>query len=564
MVSGKGTAWDRLSKPNNDLSNVILTQEGLNDQKRKEEQNRKDLENAKKEKNLNNQAKALSGINSGKRTKYLHFEHSLTDAFRKQGGLIDKFTEAQKILENDPANTEALAIKTNIEKQVQRIAGIKNTILGYNKKLAEGIASGKISKKLNEGYLTNMDRINNGEVEFEIGDYGDVRILNKGNVDLDGDGLPDEISLESLSDINNFGVWEADFNLNGLNENLKKQFAEQHTKNDNGTFTTTEKSGYNLGHTEDVRNKYREVLGLDANSLTNQGKSFLYQKGLTPQQVKENPALYEGLINDLELGFRNLYKSKDFETTDHGAINSRERNAISRSKSKKEDKPKNSLRTTVDGIMVGDYRFLKNLVDQKLEEQGSDGKDIYIRDIEYANGKIIMALSDKRIKEIDTGNEQQAVAEILKLVRPNDKPDLREEEYRKGVVEVEYKPSNNKYSRLTFLKEINSLPETSSEDEIIPFLKERGVKAKAKGVINNVVEVNGKEFKIGYEKGMESFKQYLKDNYRDLFKKKENEDSSLQDNGVKRKRKFEESSDTNDFTKVNSKKVESLRKKYNY
>ncbi|WP_440880657.1 hypothetical protein [Tenacibaculum sp. C7A-26P2] len=525
MNTGQGATWQRLSKPNNDLSDTILVQEKLNDQKKKEDQARLDLENKKKERALNKKASELKGINSGKSTKYLHFEHSLNDAFRKEGGLIDKYAEAQETLESDPGNTNAIAIKTNIEQQVQRIAGIKNAILGYNKKLAEGIASGKISKKLNEGYLTNMDRINNGEVEFEIGDYGNVRILNKGNVDLDGDGLPDELSLESLSDINNFGVWEADFNLNNFNTELKKQFAEKHTKNDDGTFTTKEKLGYNLSHTEDVKNKYREVLGTDVNSLTNQGKSFLYQKGYTPRQVQENPEIYEGIIGELEQDFRNLYKSKDFETTNHSAKNARSKNSLAWTKYNKKDKPSNSLKTTVDGILVGDDTYLKSLENQKLEEQGSDGKDVYIREVDYSDGKIVLRLNDQNLKVIDTADKKSAVAKILKMIRPNDDPDSREEEYRKGVSEVEYKKNEKK--GITKLEISNKLGKTSKSGELTKKLAKLGIinVKDLGGWFKNNISINGKKFEnVDTEDGMNSLKEYIENHWEALTTQKKDDE----------------------------------------
>lgn len=517
MVSGKGAAWQRLGGLNNDLSDIVTQQELLNNRHEKEKQDALDKDRKKKEaKN-----KELSGITTGNKTRYLNFEHSITDAFRREGGVIDKYADAQKRLEIDPSDSEALAIKTNIEREVKRIASIKNAIIGYNQKLAEGIATGTLSKKLNEGYLTNMQRINNGQIEFEVDDYGGVKILNKGNVDLDGDGYPDELTLEAIADKNNFGVWEKDFDLNSYNVELKKQFEEIHTKKDDGTFTTIEKQGYNPAYAGDVKNKYRDVLGQDISSLTNKGKSYLYQIGLTPKQVQENPELYDKVINDLENGFRNLYKNKDFETTNHSAKNTRSRNALAWSKYNKKDKPTNSLRTTVDGILVGDERYLKGLENQKLEEQGSDGKDIYIRKAEYSNEKITLLLSNGASKEIDSKDRETAIAEVLKLVRPGDKPDKREEEYRKGTVEVDYKKSTNtSESKIKVESTLKKLGDTSKSGKLTTALTNLGIK----GVVNetrmfgNDISISGKTFKaVDTKIGMDRLKDYLLENWDSLI-----------------------------------------------
>ncbi|CAL2094711.1 hypothetical protein [Tenacibaculum sp. 190524A02b] len=518
MVSGKGAAWKQLTNPNNDLSDIISEQGYLNNAHEAAKKADKEKERLKKV----GKAKALEGIHSGNKTRYLNFEHSIADAFHRKGGLVEKYAEAQRRLELDPSDSEAVALKANIEREVQRVAKIKDAIIGYNTKLAEGIASGKISKKLNEGYLTNMERINQGGVFFDVDEYGTITIKNEGNIDLDGYGYPDELTLASIADKNNFGVWEADFDLNTHNNELKKQFGNFHEKKDNGTFTTIETEGYNPAYTADVKKKYRDTLGQDVNSLTNKGKSYLYQLGLTPKQVRENPELYEKVINDLESGFRSLYKTKEFETTNHASKNMQSRNALAWGKFNQKNKPKNSLRTTVDGILAGDSRYLKLLKDQKLEEQGSNGKDIYIREVEYSNGKVVMRLSDETIKEIDPKNREEAISEILKHVRPNDKPDLREEEYRKGEVEVEYQKGDLEKTGNILKKHIeDSLGEANESGKTTSILKDLGIKGvKDKGgLFRNHVSINGKLFKnINDTEGMKALKKYLIENWDELKK----------------------------------------------
>lgn len=520
MISGKGAAWQRLGYVNNDLSDIVTQQELLNNAHEKKKQDALDKEKKKKEA----KAKALSGITTGNKTRYLNFEHSFTDSFRRKGGVIEIYADAQRRLEIDPTDSEAIAIKANIHREVKRIAKIKNAIIGYNTQLAEGIANGTISKSLNKGFLTNMDKINNGGIYFEVDRYGSIKIINRGNIDLDGDGMPDELTLESIADKNNFGVWEKDFDLNTFNTGLKKQFGTIHTKNDDGTFTTKEVEGYNPAYASEVKDKYRETFGKDISSLTNQGKSYLIQKGYNPKTITQEE--YDSVINDSELGFRNMFDNKDFETTNHSAKNARSRNALAWSKHNKKDKPKNSLRTTVDGILVGDERYLKSLENQKLEEQGSDGKDIYIRKVEYSNGKITMLLSNGMSKEIDSKDRETAIAEVLKLVRPGDKPDMREEEYRKGTSEVSYnKNTNTNESKIKIESTLKKLGNTSKSGKLTTALTNLGIK----GVVNetkmfgNDISINGTTFKaIDTKIGMEKLKNHLLENWDSLTSEEEN------------------------------------------
>lgn len=532
MIDGKGAAWKQLTTPRNDLSNLVTQQEQLFNR----HQQKKDLEEEKQAKDSLARQEKLKGVNPGKQTRYLNFEHSLTDAFMREGGLRDKYVDMQLRLKKNPADSEALAIKTNIEKTVDHIATIKNTILGYNQKLAEGIATGQISKNLNIGYLTNMEKINNGELHFDIDEFGSVKILNKGNIDLDGDGMPDELSLSSIADMNNFGIWQKDFDLSKFNIDLKKQFGELHTKKDNSNFSSQEYKGYNPAFSGDVKEAYRSVLGNDANSLTNDGKSLLYQRNISPNLVSKRPELYDQLINDLELEFRNLYANKSFNTIDHGARTARARVYSNKySKGSKENKETNSLRTTVDGILAGDSRYLQSLKNQKLEEQGSDGKDIYIRDYEYSKNedKIFLKLSNRSIKTIDLKEREQAIGQLLKFIRPNDDSDKREEEYRKGKVEVEYQEEDLSKKYLLEKSQIDDIPEKLSSKNFVERLKEIGIEATDKGSwFSSKVKIGDRIFDVTKEEGMIEAKRYIKNNFEKLTPKKQTPKENKKTKGV--------------------------------
>jgi hypothetical protein len=340
MNTGKFAAYKQLTPPNSDLSGVINQQERLNNA----ENLRKEKKAEKDRKNQLGLTKDLASINSGKKTQYLNFEHSLSDAFNRKGGLVEKFANAQKRLQLDPSDTEAAGIISNIKGTVQQIAATKNAMLKYNTALSTGIADGTISKELNKGFISNMQNINEGGVRFDIDKYGSVRIFNTGKTDLDGDGMPDEITLETLTDKNNFGIYEADFDLNSFDTKMQGDFEtyEKGVVNPDGDnpYETSTTAGLNPENRLVVKDRYKSALGQNASSLTNAGKSLLPRYNLTEKQVKENPELYENFINKITSDFEKSRRKKDIRDVDQSAISAARRLALKKKQDQKEKEKK--------------------------------------------------------------------------------------------------------------------------------------------------------------------------------------------------------------------------------
>ena len=133
MNTGKYAAYKQLTTPKSDLSDTILKQEELQNQF----EEKQELEAEKKKKKQIAKTKDIARINPGDKTQYLNVEHTFMDGFKKQGGIIEVYSNAKEAFEKDPTNTEAYGIMQNINKGVEKIGLVKKTIMTYDKLMSE-------------------------------------------------------------------------------------------------------------------------------------------------------------------------------------------------------------------------------------------------------------------------------------------------------------------------------------------------------------------------------------------------------------------------------------------
>lgn len=124
------------------------------------------------------------------------------------------------------------------------------------------------------------------------------------------------------------------------------------------------------------------------------------------------------------------------------------------------------LKTQVEGALMGDPKYIQNLVGTKIEEKGKDDKTI--SDAEFVNGKIVIEFSTGETEEIDpTKDKEAAVGQILKLIRPNQSPDVRLGEYNSGNVVGDLKGSEaTGASRIKMSRFVPTLQGISDKDAV--------------------------------------------------------------------------------------------------
>lgn len=525
MNTGKAGAFRFLQTPNSDISKTILQQEQMNNlyqekkeakQKQQTQDNLLDLE-------------SIGKINSGERTGYNHIDAAFIDAYNRKGGLVDQYVEAKKRLKNsNNTDAEAYGIIKNIEKYTSELSSMKQGFVKIAGELQSGIAQGKYSAELNKGFLSNIEKIEKGGIYINTDDLTEMNIENLG-FDLNNDSIPEKINLKTFLDPRNFGVFEGDFNINEYNTTLAKEIGTfEETKlnpNGNNRFESLTTEGLNPANKLLVKDRYKSVFGEDVKNLTNAGKSILYQYKISPNISQEE---YDAFIDARVTDFENASKKKRIEKMDWSA-----RNAAANSGGRKTttDKTKDSLRTTIDGIIAGDDKYIKGLIGQKLPGKTDDKKEVLIENTEFVEDKFIVSLSNGEVLEIDTKDKQKAIGDIIGLVRPFDKRDQALEEYNKGTAIETFTKGGEQESKILQAKElkektqkalkiVEEIPETWKSDDIVPYLKSKGVKGfvDTGGRFSNTVKMpNGIEVNVNTKSGMEKLKQYITQNVGDLM-----------------------------------------------
>ena len=512
MNTGKYAAFRQLTTPKSDLSDTIVKQEELQNQF----DEKQELKAKKKKEAQIAKTKDIAKINSGPRTQYLNVEHTFMDGFKKQGGIIEVFSNAKEAFEKDPTNTEAYGIMQNINNGVEKIALAKETIIGYDKLMSEGIANRDIDPNRNRKFRSVLKDLNKGKFNLNVDKYGNISIENLA-IDRDKDGKFDVITPESLSDKNAWGDWQGYFNLSAYNTKMKKDFGTKQEKGQdlNGKpFDTIHTKGFDPANTLLVRNRYKQTFGKDSDNLTSDGVSILYQLGFDLEKNPITEVEYQSFLDARVEEFKQMYDRSELKES-----GVRSRLATQNSDTAKHNalKNKNSLRVTVDGIMAGDKKYYFGLKNKKLEEQGSKGQDIYIRDVNYSEGILKVFTSDKKIRNIDTSKDS-AVSSILKLVRPNDDIDKRLEEYENGSSDIKYTELKNSFPSI----EIKKLGDNFSSEkafELTQKLKLDGFKLTDSWFNKRLKMPDGTEIDTSTKEGGEKFMKYLKQNWNQLTSK---------------------------------------------
>ena len=316
MNTGKYAAYKQLTTPKSDLSDVILKQEELQNQF----EEKQELKAEKKKKKQIAKTKDIARINPGDKTQYLNLEHTFMDGFKKQGGIIEVYSNAKEAFEKDPTNTEAYGIMQNINKGVEKIGLAKKTIMAYDKLMSEGIANKSIDPNRNKKFRSVLKELNNGEFNLNIDKYGVISIENLA-IDRDKDGKLDVITLDSLSDKNAWGDWQGYFNLNAFNTKMKKDFGTKENKglDPNGKpYDTIHTKGFDPANTLLVKDRYKQAFGKDKDSITSDGFSILYQHGFDLEKNPISKVQYESFLDAKVTEFKKMYDRTELKQNNVG------------------------------------------------------------------------------------------------------------------------------------------------------------------------------------------------------------------------------------------------------
>jgi len=440
-----------------------------------------------------------------KPTGYKSHDEPLIKFFTKEGGLLDVWNQTFNDLVENPNNQEILTRQFNLNKSIETLRGLRDGMVERGDFLQEGLQNGTFSPSLNRGVIDNYNKlINDYQYDYKLNERGEIFIENKA-YDPDGDGIPNELTLQDVYDPEIMKL-HGYFDVREWAKSTKPFYGKMTTVTDKDGFKREKLIGFDITKTDDLILEVEQLFGKDLLTMTPEAKSFINDSaGLDYRQFTQSE--FDDIKTNLISRLINAYDRTAENTIDSGArISAARENRLSQEKS-----PKNSLRTTVDGIIAGDDQYLQSLVDQKLEEQGSDGKDVYIRKAEFSRGRIILELTGGKMIEIHTSNKKEAIAKVLKLVRPNDKPDLRLAEYEKGVSEKEFAQNTNQNISVIGVEKImKNLP--TQKASAIRYLNKEGITEfkTAGGYFDSIIEdSSGNRYDLDKKEDREKLKQRL-------------------------------------------------------
>ena len=504
MNTGKYAAYKQLTTPKSDLSDTIVKQEELQNQF----DEKQELKAKKKKEAQIAKTKDIAKINSGPRTQYLNVEHTFMDGFKKQGGIIEVFSNAKEAFEKDPTNTEAYGIMQNINNGVEKIALAKETIIAYDKLMSEGIANRDIDPNRNRKFRSVLKDLNKGKFNLNVDKYGNISIENLA-IDRDKDGKLDVITPESLSDKNAWGDWQGYFNLNAYNTKMKKDFGTKEKKelDPNGNpYDTIHTKGFDPANTLLVRDRYKQTFGKDSDSITSDGVSILYQQGFDLEKKPITEVKYQSFLDARVEEFKQMYdrsELKESGVSKRLALDAaKEKYEAAKRKNKTpsfyamtDSKTKQALKTTYDG-----KEYIGFVVGQLEDKSGE------MKPITFIAGKDDIEVSEFYINEQDeiifSGRKKQK--SILKTVTE------KKDDKGKKTVEKDGKDrwvkANNSRLNQTAAKLLAVSLGYSNVNELV-----KAARKKVSGLTPIRTEVNRSEISLLAKKyGHKSVEEYTK------------------------------------------------------
>lgn len=500
MAKGNLSAFQRVRPIQTDLGDVAREQEQVDFQRKREDRVDSELARRHSKELSNDKERALSNIKNVY-TGVGSIDEGLAYGVNKATEEMINVVEALERETDTNKKTKLQLKKANLLKYSDNLSQMVKMYKDYAVDVTTGLQNGKYNKELNGGLLNELSGV--------FKDFNFVTDFDEnGNPTLfkDVNGQPTETKFADFFNGEGLKKPVANYSKDVFLKELKGRYETHKQKDDNNDFTSKTTVGLTQDDITSIKSDVVNLIG-EEGAPTDQAKAMWVNSG---KDIKDFN--YQELKTELESDGIRQFKTEEINEIDHNAKTSRVR--ANKYGTPRTTKPKNALRTSVEGILAGDSQYLNSLIDQKLQEQGSNGLDVYIEDIDYSDGTIRIKKSNGEYTKIDTSNRKQAIAEILELVRPDDDPDLRNEEFEKGESEKEFsqnKASGNSKIRVDGI--VSNMPKL--ERDAVRYLKKEGYEGftrKTNGGHDEIIAPNGTTFDLTKKSELSALKEYLLEN----------------------------------------------------
>lgn len=342
-----------------------------------------------------------------------------------------RLTDAWKRRKENPNDIDTIMEIANLERLPDDLKTFETQYSNWAANIAKGINEGKLSAGLNQELIKKIDsQVGNLNAVFKLDERGSLvgAMMDPENDDimefktirniLDGSGLERPIPV-------------ADYNAS--QEAIKKMYTT-HTNKNNIKGTEVETVGLRESDIDGIYRNTENVWGT-FEEPTDFAKSILADRlNLREDQVTRD------LFNKYKTDFADeIIASYTTKNSKDDQWDKRQQRALQWARLNKSGKGKRQdeadfLRTTVDGALAGDPKYVQAIT-ESLVEAGKE-EDNPITDAEFTNGKLIVKRKNGGVEEFDSQN-RQSVGRLISFIRPDEAPDVRLGLYEMGKVLVD-------------------------------------------------------------------------------------------------------------------------------
>lgn len=345
-------------------------------------------------------------------------------------------------LEKDPNDIEASLLMSNYEDFPARFKQMTERYGEWMNGGLTGLDDGTYSKHLNQAHFDNVNKVIDGQVEYGFDEKGNIT----GSYDRDGDGTPD-FSWHGMATGVDLPEFKQRFNLDNFKSKLKEQHGTEHIKSPDGTYTTRELKGVSKESKESIRIKIGETIGTTVDSLTDNGKSYIYDElDLNPSDELTDEMVTQ-VNNKLYLESLAMWDKTDIKTKNYADENSdlnralsyakiraaKEKEAVKAKKPNPKQEEANLLRRMVDGSVQGDSQEFGRWSGRTLYKKGS--QEIKVVETDHTGKELVLLLSDGTKKRFDVSTPEaikKSTGELTSLADIKKPADQQSQMYEMG------------------------------------------------------------------------------------------------------------------------------------
>lgn len=282
-------------------------------------------------------------------SEYASHTKRVLDLFNGDQNFIGEYVDTQLALQKDPYNSKLIEKNINMENTIEQIANAQKGIAGKTKALSDGLNSGELSPFLNKDYTQNYNSLIDA-TGYSYKFNKDTGVTTVVRADANGDGIPDEFSLQDAYDPTKLTAFKTKFKDTTYLEDAKKRYGKFEDIKDGvtGNYLKTVDKGFDPNKIKDLNLEINSIFGSDVSKMTDQAKSYLADTlNVDPSKVDE--VTFSAMKRDFSRRLINSYdttKERSIDSGDQNADQSRaqaERHYQETRKDKKKGEPQEEL-----------------------------------------------------------------------------------------------------------------------------------------------------------------------------------------------------------------------------